>query len=98
MKEKEYIQILRFSEDEKEAEAMQERGVVAEIERQGNKTTIYVRKDVARIEDLAHEFGHYFQFILEDEGFFFSDPEYLAYKFEDLLKSVIRKLFRKVQN
>jgi hypothetical protein len=98
MKEREYIQILRLSEDEKEAEAMQERGAVAEIERQGNKTIIYIRKDVARIEDLAHEFGHYFQFILEDEGFVFTDPEYLAYKFEDLLKSVIRKLLRRVKD
>jgi len=54
-------------------------------------TEIRVIKNVATAEVLAHEFGHFIQFALEEKGFKFKHDEEMSFYLEDCVRDFIRK-------
>jgi hypothetical protein len=54
-------------------------------------TEIRVIKNVATAELLAHEFGHFIQYALEEKGFTFQHDEEMSFYLEDCMRDFIRK-------
>jgi len=94
----EYIKIVYYPGDSKEAEEMSEIGHVADIAYHCTKiknsfvTEIRLRKEQVRLEDIAHELGHFLQFMLEEQGFRFASEEELSFVVEDAVRRYIRNL------
>jgi len=92
----EYIKIVYYPGDSKEAEEMSEIGHVADIAYHCTKiknsfvTEIRLRKEQVRLEDIAHELGHFLQFLSEDRGFHFPTDETLSFVVEDAIRTYIR--------
>ena len=94
----EFIKIIYCPDDSKQANEMEEAGHVADIcykcaKIKGSPVTeIRLRKTEARIEDLAHELGHFIQYRLEEQGFKFKNNEEISFLFEDALRHYLRKI------
>jgi len=54
-------------------------------------TEIRVIKNVATAELLAHEFGHFIQYALEEKGFKFKHDEEISFYLEDCMRDFVRK-------
>lgn len=93
----EYIKIVYYSSDSKEAEEMSEIGHVADIAYHCTKiknsfvTEIRLRKEQVRLEDIAHELGHWLQFKCEEVlNMHFPTDEELSFVVEDAVRTYIR--------
>jgi len=54
-------------------------------------TEIRVIKNVATAELLAHEFGHFIQYALEEKGFKFKHDEEISFYLEDCMRDFVRR-------
>lgn len=93
---KEIIEIEFCPKNSKEWRQLEEKGLVGHIsfhyksEEDTYYTKIIFRDDQFRYEDLFHEFGHYFQFLLQHEGIPFSYNHELPFFLEDVMTAFIR--------
>ena len=94
----EFIKIIYYPDDSKQANEMEEAWHVADIgykcaKLKGSSVTeIRFRKAEARVEDLAHELGHFMQYHLEEQGYKFKSGEEISFLFEDAVRHYLRKI------
>jgi len=96
--EVEYIKIVWVDiQSEKAQKMIDEDGVEADIGfrlktlRGKPLTEIRIVNKTATAELLAHEFGHFIQFLLEEKGFEFEHEEEISFLLEDTIKNLLRK-------
>jgi hypothetical protein len=96
--ETEYIRIVWVDiQSEKAQKMIDEEGVAADIGfrfktlRGKPLTEIRIISNTAKAELLAHEFGHFIQYLLEEKGFEFEHEEEISFLLEDTIKNLLRK-------
>jgi len=94
----EYIKIVWVDiQSEKAQKMIDEDGVEADIGfrlktlRGKPLTEIRIVNKTATAELLAHELGHFIQFLLEEKGFEFEHEEEISFLLEDTIKNLLRK-------
>ena len=96
--EVEYIKIVWINYNSDKAQNLLDDGLTGEFsfraktfQKKYFMSEIKVINDTQAIETIAHELGHYLQFLIEQKGIYFDNDEEVSFIIEDTIKNLLRK-------